>query len=59
MAVAGYQCQRCWATFLEERSCGDTGEAAPRCPYCESDEVKKVDLPESWAGRARSGLRFG
>ncbi len=59
MAVTGYQCQRCWATYIDERSCGDLNEKAPPCPYCESADVKKVDLPESWVGRARSGLRFG
>ncbi len=59
MAVTGYQCQQCWATYIDERSCGEPGEKAPQCPYCESANVKKVDLPESWVGRARSGLRFG
>jgi hypothetical protein len=59
MSVTGYQCQRCWATFMEERSCGDVNEAVPKCPYCESADVKKVEMPESWTTRARGGLRFG
>lgn len=58
-AVTGYQCQKCWATFIEDQSCGGPEADAPKCPHCESAEVKKVDLPESWIGRARSTLRFG
>ena len=58
MNVAGYQCQTCWATFREEYSCDPSKEDQPKCPTCQSANVKKVDLPESWMDRG-SGLRFG
>lgn len=61
MPVPGYQCQKCWATFIEDRTCGcgDQKEAGPKCPTCQSTDVKKVDLPESWINRVRSNIRFG
>lgn len=59
MSVQGYQCQRCWATFREEQSCGCREETELKCPTCSSTDVKKVELPDSWLDRVRSGLRFG
>jgi hypothetical protein len=59
MPVPGYQCQQCWATFTDTQCCGDPSEAGPKCPTCQSPNVKKVELPESWVNRVRSGLRFG
>jgi len=59
VSVPGYQCQQCWATFTDDRCCGDPNESGQKCPTCQSTNVKKVDLPESWVNRVRSGLRFG
>ena len=59
MSVPGYQCQDCWATFTDEGSCGGATDAEAKCPTCQSTKVKKVELPESWVNRVRSGLRFG
>jgi putative FmdB family regulatory protein len=59
MSVPGYQCQQCWATFTDNQSCGEPTDAEVKCPTCQSASVKKVELPESWVNRVRSGLRFG
>jgi len=59
MSVPGYQCQQCWATFTDDRCCGDPNESGPKCPTCQSTNVKKVELPESWVDRVRNGMRFG
>jgi len=59
MTVPGYQCQSCWATFGEDYSCEPHREEQTRCPTCHSTEVKKVDLPDTWAERGRGGFRFG
>ena len=59
MSVPGYQCQQCWATFTDNQICGEPMDAEVKCPTCQSTKVKKVDLPESWVNRVRSGLRFG
>jgi|GEM_PF-2163873 len=59
MTIPGYQCQTCWATFQEECSCEPQKEEQTKCPTCQSTDVKKVDLPESWLSRSRGGFRFG
>ena len=59
MSVPGYQCQTCWATFRAESTCDPQKEADLKCPTCSSTNIKKVDLPESWVDRVRSGMRFG
>lgn len=59
MSVPGYQCQQCWNTFTDDRGCDDPKDTEVKCPTCQSTNVKKVELPESWLGRARSTLRFG
>jgi hypothetical protein len=37
---------------------GDVQESKPKCPTCQSANVQKVELPEDWVDRVRSGLRF-
>jgi DNA-directed RNA polymerase subunit RPC12/RpoP len=59
MSVEGYQCQRCWATFRQEQSCDQQKETELKCPTCNSTDVKKVELPESWLDSLRSRMRFG
>jgi DNA-directed RNA polymerase subunit RPC12/RpoP len=59
MSIPGYQCQQCWATFTDSQCCGEPKDAEVKCPTCQSANVKKVELPESWVDRVRSGLRFG
>ena len=57
MSAPGYQCQKCWATFTDDRTCGNPGEEI-KCPTCQSTDVKKVEVPESWLNKARN-WRFG
>lgn len=59
MSVEGYQCQRCWAIFRDEQPCDQQKEPDLKCPACDSANVKKAQLPESWVDRVRSGIRFG
>lgn len=59
MTVPGYQCQACWSTFREEQGCGLQENTEAKCPTCQSTNIEKVDLPESWVDRVLGGMRFG
>lgn len=59
MSVEGYQCQTCWATFTPESTCDPHEKTELKCPTCQSTNLKKVDLPENWLGRARGSFHFG
>jgi DNA-directed RNA polymerase subunit RPC12/RpoP len=59
MSLPGYQCQRCWATFMDYRRNGDVQESELKCPTCQSANVQKVDLPEDWVFQGPGGLCFG
>jgi DNA-directed RNA polymerase subunit RPC12/RpoP len=59
MTVPGYQCHACWSTFREEQTCEPQEKAEVKCPTCQSNNVQKVDLPDSWVDRVFGGIRFG
>lgn len=59
MALPGYQCQQCWAIFVDQGDAGRDGEETLKCPTCQSDAVEKVELPDDWALGRFGGLCFG
>jgi DNA-directed RNA polymerase subunit RPC12/RpoP len=59
MSARGYQCQKCWGTFTENRVCGGTKNGELECPTCQSVNVKEVELPEDWVFQGPGGLCFG
>lgn len=59
MAVPGYQCQKCWATFTDNRTCGHTKKSELKCPTCQSSDIKEVELPEDWVFNGPTGICLG
>jgi DNA-directed RNA polymerase subunit RPC12/RpoP len=59
MSLAGYQCQKCWATFTDRQCCDRTEKGELKCPTCQSLIVKEVELPEDWVFGGLSGLCLG
>lgn len=59
MSPPGYQCQKCWATFLGCSHGGDSPESELKCPTCQSTDVDRVELPDDWVFQGPGGLCFG
>jgi len=59
MSVPGHQCQKCWATFTDNQTCGHTEKSELKCPTCQSSSVREVDLPEDWVFMGGGALCFG
>lgn len=59
MALPGYQCQQCWAIFVDQGGGGRAEKRTLKCPTCHSENVEKVDLPEDWVFGGFGGLCLG